>query len=216
MEARTAIDPLSLEAVTRSFAHDIRGPLFVLDGCLEMAELGALDLPDLLARLRLLQADLRIRIESFTDSLRVVAALPDRRPEPTSLRTLVEDLRSELTPVATALDLTLELPTPAAVRIDADFKSLRRILLNLLSRGLRQARPGGTVRLEHLPSPLRLRAIQPERDLQAPPADAASLLADERLELAAAVVLASDLGVPLRWELADGTLIAELELKGVG
>jgi len=212
MEARPVIPPQTLDTLVRKLGHDVRGSLFVLDGCLDMAEMGVLEERDLIERLRQVRADLVSRLDAFTESMRVVAVQPDSGNDSRPLENVLDEVVAEVATIAAIGDVRLERTATAPAIVAAEPRALRRLLLNVLLRGVRQAQAGEVVRMDG--SGPSVRISHPERRLRQPSHDPLALLQEGELELAAAILLADDLGTPLSVTCPEpGVTVVGLEVR---
>lgn len=191
---RASLAPETLDGLLRGFSHDARNPLLVLEGSLDIAaHRGADDLPALLDRLRWVHADLCARLDAFTDSVRAVLAPRPPRLTRVRLAPLCDGLAQRLGPLFAMAQVRLDLPAAPPGAIHTDASQLSRILANLAVRALRRAAPGDAwgLRLTSRGEGIRFEVDQPPFDA----ADVPTLLERRELELAAALVLADDLGI---------------------
>lgn len=130
-------------------AHELRHPLSVLTGRLELMQDGVvpvdgeqlLHLQEMVLALNRLVGDLRDLSLAEVGRLSLQLA-------PIDLGTLIEDLQENMEPVAAAkaIELTTELP-PDLPQITADRDRIRQVLVNLLANALQYTPQGGRVHL---------------------------------------------------------------------
>ncbi|HEX6972143.1 MAG TPA: ATP-binding protein, partial [Limnochordia bacterium] len=128
-------------------AHELRHPLAVLRGRLELMQDGVvpldeeqiLILQDMVVSLSRLVADLRDLSLAEVGQLSLHLA-------PVDVGALIGELREGMAPVAAAKEIELAAEAPEALpRITADADRIRQVLVNLLANALHYTPPGGRV-----------------------------------------------------------------------
>jgi two-component system sensor histidine kinase KdpD len=135
--------------VLAGMAHDLRSPLSVIDGYVDLLKRTLTDAPaDQLEHIHHAVDQLRSLVTSLTDLVRFETGTADVDVQPTDLRPVVEDLAGMFTHRARerSIDLQIDLPDDSVTaRLDAD--GFRRVLSNLIDNALTYCDPGDAVRV---------------------------------------------------------------------
>jgi signal transduction histidine kinase len=139
------------EEAMELIAHDLRTPLTVIEGCLQMLQASG-QLPASFADILSLAAHSAERLSSLVDAL--LEAARQEEPgalltiAPTDLAELIESAVQSVLTVAADAEITLasDLP-PDLPQLSADADKLERVVLNLLENAISYTPAGGRVRV---------------------------------------------------------------------
>ena len=139
-------------------AHELRTPLTSIVGYLELFSEGRFgDLPAAMVRpLSSLQRNanrLKRLVDEMLDISRIDANRVVVNPVPFDLGDLVREVVTELSPLARAKQLAVEIDVQAIGEVEADRDKVHRIAVNLVSNAIRYTPPAGAlaVRLDQAP-----------------------------------------------------------------
>lgn len=136
------------QTLLAGISHQIGQPLTVLRGTLEMALLGE---PSAMKFHTAIEEALQEtdRLVSLAGLLRELAAVEELRGVDTvvSLQTPVEEVLSDMEPIAEARNIRMETAFMGAPMIRAEAQYLRQIVMNLVDCFIQYAQEGATVRL---------------------------------------------------------------------
>ena len=137
--------------IVYALAHDLRTPLVAADATMSQALDGAYGaLPEryrhILETTRVSTADLRRMVETLLLVARYEAGEDSRRIAREAIAPLVARVAAELTPVAQAKGVSLQVASigPDAV-VDADEDEIRRAVTNLVANAIEATPEGGTI-----------------------------------------------------------------------
>ncbi len=149
------------DEMTHMLVHDLRSPLSVINGSLEMLDEMARD-GDLSSAGRLLalarQGSGRMleMVESLLSVNRLESGQMPLNPEPVSIAHLLEEATFRLMPLAAQAQITMAVDCdPAVPSVQADRALFGRVLNNLLDNAVKFTPDGGQVRLWARPDPLQ-------------------------------------------------------------
>jgi signal transduction histidine kinase len=137
--------------LTHMVIHDLRSPLAVICGVLEILELGKDKLSDstrnfvMLARRSALE--LRNMISSILDVSKMNAGEMKLRRAACDIGALIRELLTATQAISRNHKLTLDALPERSLAVMADGELIRRVLQNLLSNALRYTPTGGNVRI---------------------------------------------------------------------
>lgn len=128
-------------------AHELRTPLAIIRtvGELGLAEEDPSDLHASLEQILAENNHLTRLVEDLSLLARVDTGVVEMDRSPLDLSALVADTATELTPLAEAKDVRLEIGVAAGIRVRGDVTRLRQLLLILLDNALKYTPAGGTV-----------------------------------------------------------------------
>jgi signal transduction histidine kinase len=139
--------------VLAGMAHDLRSPLSVIDGYVDLLKRTLTDAPtDQLEHIHQAVDQLRSLITSLTDLVRFETGTADVDVDPTDLGPVVEDVAGMFTHRARerSIDLHIDRPDDSIpARIDPD--GVRRVLSNLIDNALTYCAAGDAVRIRTHP-----------------------------------------------------------------
>lgn len=139
--------------VLAGMAHDLRSPLSVIDGYVDLLKRTLTDAPtDQLEHIHQAVDQLRSLVTSLTDLVRFETGTADVDVQPTDLRPVVEDVAGMFTNRARerSIDLYIDRPDDSVpARIDPD--GVRRVLSNLIDNALTYCTSGDAVRVRTHP-----------------------------------------------------------------
>jgi two-component system sensor histidine kinase KdpD len=135
--------------VLAGMAHDLRSPLSVIDGYVDLLKRTLTDAPaDQLEHIHQAVDQLRSLVTSLTDLVRFETGAADVDVEASDLFPVVQDVAGMFTHRARerSIDLQIDFPADSATaRIDPD--GFRRVLSNLIDNALTYCDPGDAVRV---------------------------------------------------------------------
>ena len=142
-----------LEGVRQDFvanvSHELRTPLSLIKGATETLIDGAKNDPVALDRLLTIVDRHADRLTLLIDDLLLLSKLDSGRvvlnPEPTPLRTAVQEVMDDLAPRALSRGMRLENAVPEGLVAQADRDRLRQVVSNLIDNGIKYGRAAGTV-----------------------------------------------------------------------
>ena len=139
---------------TSMLVHDLRAPLAVIKGYLELLQRPTLDpITDrqrrYLASMEL-SADRMLRlIGEILDLSKLEAGKLALERRPLDLAALARDVADSFRPLATEKSITLDVVSPADMaRVSADHGRMEQVLMNLLHNALKFTPRGGAIRIE--------------------------------------------------------------------
>jgi signal transduction histidine kinase len=144
------LPPEVLDAALRRFTHDMRNPLLVLEGSVDIAQHRAHSEKSqeaFLERLRWVHADLCARLDAFSDNLRAVLAVRQPQPRPLRPGSLLKEMEQSMSVLFKMSEVALELPEGDTPTVLADEGALRRLAFNVPCRAVRLGRPGDRLSL---------------------------------------------------------------------
>lgn len=150
MVERLAADERSRRELFADVAHELRHPLAVLTGRLELMQDGVVPLdPEQLIHLQEMVLSLNRLVGDLRDlSLAEVGRLSLHRTE-VDLASMIAELAENMEPVASAKSIRLSANVaPNLPRINADADRIRQVLVNLIANGLQYTPPNGQVSIE--------------------------------------------------------------------
>ncbi|MDX1632599.1 MAG: ATP-binding protein [Thermoanaerobaculia bacterium] len=156
MVVRDATEASRVEAMRRDFvanlSHELKTPLAVIRGAAETLEDSRGRDPELLERFSHRIVEQCYRLEDLLKDLLTLARLenpdlPGAR-EPVDLGEVARRSVAQLQTLAERKDVRLEPEVGEGALIEGDERALERLLLNLLTNGIKYNREGGRVRLE--------------------------------------------------------------------
>jgi signal transduction histidine kinase/PAS domain-containing protein len=129
-------------------SHELRTPLNALAGFSSLLEEGIYgeinpQQREALRRMRGAREHLVTLIDQVLDVARVEAGTKRARPEPVALAALVRDVCESLRGAADARGLSLDVRTPAELRVQTDPGMVRQILTNLVGNAVKFSERGG-------------------------------------------------------------------------
>lgn len=147
--------------LTHMVVHDLRNPLSVICGFLEILELGEArklspSIQNLVTVARRSSNDLLDMIGSLLDVSKMDAGEMKLRCEPCDLDALIRGVLAATQPLPGNRTVTFAIPE-SSLSVTVDTGLIRRVLQNLLSNALRYTPPDGDVRIVVTPSPGEIR-----------------------------------------------------------
>jgi signal transduction histidine kinase len=139
---------------TSMLVHDLRAPLTVIKGYLELLQRPTLDpITDRQRRYLAsmgLSADRMLKlIGEILDLSKLEAGKLALERRPMDLAALARDVADSFRPLATEKSITLAVVSPAGMpRVSADHGRMEQVLINLLHNALKFTPPGGAIRIE--------------------------------------------------------------------
>ena len=139
---------------TSMLVHDLRAPLTVIKGYLELLQRPTLDpITDRQRRYLVsmeLSADRMLRlIGEILDLSKLEAGKLALERRPLDLAALARDVADSFRPLATEKSITLDVVSPADLpRVSADRGRMEQVLMNLLHNALKFTPPGGVIGIE--------------------------------------------------------------------
>jgi len=133
--------------------HDLRNPLSVIFGYLELLESQPLSeaTREFATLVRLSAEELRSMISAILDVSKIAAGEMALHCEPCDLALLIRSVLATTQPLPGNRTVALDAPAPSP-SVMTDSALLRRVLQNLLSNALRYTPSGGAVRISVMPS----------------------------------------------------------------
>ncbi|HYE65909.1 MAG TPA: ATP-binding protein [Pyrinomonadaceae bacterium] len=134
--------------------HDLRSPLTVISGVISFFTSGRLgelspEQKNMVAMMERNTQNLIELVNDLLDASKLESGTMRLDPASVDLRSIIDELRDTMWPLAKEKGITLEEKLPERLPpIEADRAKLRRILLNLLSNALKFTRKGGRVELK--------------------------------------------------------------------
>jgi signal transduction histidine kinase len=160
--------------LTHMVIHDLRNPLSVIMGFLEVLECEAQSLTPgarkLAALARLSAGELRTMISAILDVSKLEAGEMKLRREPCDLGAVIGEVLATARPLPGNRTVTLDAPTPSPT-VTVDVGLLRRILQNLLGNALRYTPSNSDIRVTVAPSPNEVRVSVTDAGPGIAPAD---------------------------------------------
>ena len=135
---------------TRGLVHELKTPITPIIAATELLleEIREPPLDGLVKSISRSAANLNRRIDELLDVARSEVAMLRIIPGPFNITTLLQDVVSEMTPLAlrSSQSLVLEIP-PSLPTLEADKDRIRQVLLNLLNNAIKFTPAGGKITL---------------------------------------------------------------------
>lgn len=135
---------------TRGLVHELKTPITPIIAATELLleEIREPPLDNLVKSISRSAANLNRRIDELLDMARSEVAMLRLNPDYFNITTLLQEVVSEMTPLAlrSSQSLVLEIP-PSLPTLEADKDRIRQVLLNLLNNAIKFTPAGGTITL---------------------------------------------------------------------
>jgi len=135
-------------------AHDLRSPMSVIQGYVSLMEAGKTGpmtetQGEFMASITTKITEMITLLNDFLDMSKMEAGFVNLKREPLEIGPLIDEVISDLGPMATSRGITVEhVPTLQAVCVDADPLRLTQILRNLVSNSIKYNVESGWIRVQ--------------------------------------------------------------------